>query len=345
MAITPVSSATAKAPLSKPSLWLIPVLLLLMFAGGLVWDLWQVKEQLRITLAGIRAKTSQEDDAQLSKEQALRARLALRLTMAQGYETAWKLLPEELARLAVLTGSHHEVREIAIKALEAKVSTDLVIDSKTPPVFSPDGRWIIHLTSTGDIKFTEAWFLHAPGYLLPANATDLALSGNNLFYKMENEWSVRKMDMAAGGRLTLGPALPHAGAAPSPSDQEWAFMLNPQLGSDGSVAVEFPAGVRTRILSNLPVRNIVLSPDHRQLLVQHESLPNCRLWCLNRLREELSAIQLDWALPPFPATADSASDWGKIEGETGFGISRLEPSSPGEWDRDTPRRRVVLPSP
>lgn len=336
--------ASATSPFRKALYGGTPLMLLVVMAG-LVQNLSSEKDHLQAALHKLRAQTDLKAASDREREQAQLARTAITLAMVQGWDSMWKLLPEELPRLAKLTGGHHEVREIAVKALETKVSTVLNIFSKVPPVFTYDGRWIIHLTPAGEVKFTEAWFLNAPEYLLPARATGLAVSGNILYYQENDGWIFRKMDFQSVGNLTLGPPLPHSGDVPSPPFPQMPPLLKPLIGANGNLFIEHPPGTRTRILSSDRETGFVLSPDGRQLLTLSDSAYTPRLWWLNRLREELAPLQLDWNLPPFPEAADSMPDWGKVIGPTPSDVRRIEPASLAGSARESLRLRVVLPNP
>lgn len=319
--------------------------------GGICFLTWQ------------NAVTSREKQATQVRQQAA-AEQALQFAYKKGIGTAFTLLPEDLPRLAGVTGAHPITREVAIAALTNKVSFPLPLRSPEPPAFTPDGRWVIQILTSGDVLFSETVFLNAPKYKLAAQASAVLVLGDSLYVLDNATWTKRRINLKSGAQAALGLPEPLKGQPPdfpAPSVPPLFKIVQP---ADTTLVVLAAAdGTLARLWSHSspPPWSGVLSPDGRFLAI-HEKSHVIRIWNLQRLREELARLQLDWAMPPFQDPRQDEADWGMV---TGVGVRDFPPFHPplvpspepeDPWTKSErgseyittggmPRRRVVRPSP
>lgn len=178
--------------------WLAVLTILLTSLGILTWQ---------------NAVTSREKLATKARQQAA-AEQALQFAYKKGIGTAFTLLPEDLPRLTGITGALTITREIAIAALTNKVSFPLPLLSPEPPAFTPDGRWVIQILTTGDVMFSETVFLNAPKYKLTAQASAVRVLDNTLYVLDNATWTKRRMILKSGAKAALGLPEPLKGQPP-----------------------------------------------------------------------------------------------------------------------------------
>jgi hypothetical protein len=332
------------SPFGMAGSWLFPGIgVLAILAVGMCLLTWH------------NAVTSRERQATQARQQAA-AEQALQFAYKKGIGTAFTLLPEDLPRLAGVTGAHPITREIAIAALTNKVSFPLPLRSPEPPAFTPEGRWVIQILTSGDVLFSETVFLNAPKYRLTAQASAVRVSGNTLYLLEQNNWTKRQMELKPGAIANLGLPESLHGLPPDTAEPSAVPMFKIVHPADTTLAVLAAAdGTIARLWSSSapPPWAAVLSPDARFLAV-HEKSHIIHIWNLQRLREELARLQLDWAMPSFPDPREDEADWGLV---SGTGIRSFPPfvlpplpqrdpkEKPAVLTNRSPRRRVVLPIP